>query len=282
MYADDYIASIVGPPPPGPPATVDEVLAMRAGSRERARLRPPGPDMPVTSGQIGRISVRRYRQGPDRIVFAHGGGFVLGDLETHDAFCRRIAAATGHTVVAVDYRRAPEHPFPAAVDDVVAVVEHELADGGRVAVAGDSAGGFLAIQAALRFRERLSGQLLTCPLADLALAEPSVAEKGSGYTLEIRDLREWLTWWAPDGAPDVSPLEADLTGLPPALVVTAEHDPLRDGGARYASRLRRAGVAVRHRTEPGLVHNFSTMTHVSTGSAAADHRFLADAAALTR
>ncbi|WP_238010041.1 alpha/beta hydrolase [Dactylosporangium sp. AC04546] len=274
MYADDYLASIVGAP--GPPTTLDDVAALRSGSRERAALRPPGPDMTVVSGR----RIRRYLQGPDRIVFAHGGGFVLGDLDTHDAFCRRLAAATGHTVVAVDYRRAPEHPFPAGVDDVVAVVEHELADGGRVAVAGDSAGGFLAMQAALRFRERLSAQLLTCPLADLALAEPSVAEKGTGYTLEIRDLREWLTWWAPAGA--ASPLEADLTGLPPALVVTAEHDPLRDGGDRYASRLRRAGVAVRHRTEPGLLHNFSTTTHLSAGSAAADRRFLADAAALTR
>ncbi|GAA2629200.1 alpha/beta hydrolase [Dactylosporangium fulvum] len=275
MFADAHLASLVGGP--ATRSTREDVPALRQASRDRAAARPAGPGMPVSDGVAGGVPVRTYRQQAGTVVFAHGGGFVVGDLDTHDAFCRRIAAATGRTVVAVGYRRAPEHPFPAAVDDVAAVVEHALGHG-PVVVAGDSAGGFLAIQAALRFRGRLAGQLLVCPLADVTLDQPSVAEKDTGFVLDIPELRDWISWWAPAGA--VNPLEADLTGLPPAVVVTVEHDPLRDGGNRYAARLREAGVPVRHREEAGLVHNFPTLAHVSPGSAAADQRFLADAAEL--
>ncbi|MET7419521.1 alpha/beta hydrolase [Dactylosporangium sp. NPDC005555] len=283
-FADEVIAAMVGSSrgprvPAGPPVSVAE---LRRGGAERAALRPPGPAVPVEDGTIGGVRIRRYgRAGPGTIVFAHGGGFVLGDLGTHDAFARRIAAATGRTVVAVDYRRAPEHPFPAALDDVLTVLDAQPP--GPLAVAGDSAGGFLAILAALARRDRVDAQLLVCPVAELALDEEaggSVAEKGTGYTLEVAELREWIGWWAPHTAPD--PLTADLTGMPPALVVTAEHDPLRDGGDRYAARLTAAGALVVHRTERGHVHNFPQSAHHSPACAAADARWLGDAAGLLR
>jgi acetyl esterase len=258
-----------------PAATIAE---LRRGGRERAASRPPGPAMPIEDRTVGGVGVRVYHQsGADVIVFAHGGGFVLGDLVTHDAFTRRLAHATGRTVVAVDYRRAPEHPFPAAVDDVLTVLDHQTA--GRVAVAGDSAGGFLVIQAALARRDRIDAQLLVCPVADVTLpaaTQPSIVEKGTGYTLDIAELREWIGWWAPDQAPN--PLTEDLTGMPPALVAVCEHDPLRDGGILYAQRLAASGVPVVHRTEPGLVHNFAQSAHASTACADADARWLRDAA----
>lgn len=277
VFADAAVAAMVAAARgPQPPVSVAE---LRRGSRDRAAHRPPGPAVPAEDTTVGGVGVRVYRQdGPGTVVFAHGGGFVLGDLDTHDAFTRRLAHATGRTVVAVDYRRAPEHPFPAAVDDVLTVLDRQPA--GRVALAGDSAGAFLVIQAALARRDRVDAQLLVCPVADVTLphTQPSVTLKGTGYTLDVAVLREWIGWWAPHDAPD--PLHADLTGMPPALVVTAEHDPLRDGGDRYAQRLAAAGVPVVHRTEPGLVHNFAQSVHASPACAEADARWLADAARL--
>lgn len=287
VFADEAVAAVVAAS--RGPRRQASVAELRQGGRDRAGLRPPGPAMPVEDTTAGGVGVRVYRQGTDVIVFAHGGGFVLGDLDTHDAFARRIAHATGRTVVAVDYRRPPEHPFPAAVDDVLTVLDHQLDrqldrhSAGRVAVAGDSAGGFLAIQAALQRRDRVDAQLLLCPVADVTLpagTQPSLVQKGSGYTLDVAELREWISWWAPDQAPD--PLGEDLTGMPAALVVTCEHDPLRDGGVRYARRLTEAGTVVVHRTEGGLVHNFAQLAHISAACADADGRWLRDAAGLLR
>ncbi|MEV4510591.1 alpha/beta hydrolase [Dactylosporangium sp. NPDC049525] len=276
MFADDATAAMVAASRvPGPPVSVAD---LRRGGRERAALRPPGPAMPVEDRTVAGVDVRVYLQGADVIVFAHGGGFVLGDLHTHDAFARRLAHATGRTVVAVDYRRAPEHPFPAAVDDVLAVLDRQTA--ARVAVAGDSAGGFLAVQAALARRDRVDAQLLVCPLIDVTLpaTQPSVTQKGTGYTLDVAELREWIGWWAPHEAPN--PLTADLTGMPPALVAVAEHDPLRDGGSLYAQRLAASGVPVVHRAAAGHVHNFAQSVHVSTACAEIDARWLRDATRL--
>jgi acetyl esterase len=144
----------------------------------------------------------------------------------------------------------------------------------------------IAILAALRLRDRISlvGQLLVCPNADPALRSPSVEEKGHGWLLDADTLRRWVAMWLPDPglreSPLTTPLLADLRGLPPAVVVTAEHDPLRDEGDAYAVRLREAGVPVVHRCEPGLVHNFPTLRDVSPAAAAAEDRFLRDAADL--
>ena len=277
VFADGAVAAMVAASrEPQPPVSVAE---LRRGGRERAVLRPPGPAMPVEDRAVGGVGVRVYHQEGDAvIVFAHGGGFVLGDLDTHDAFARRLAHATGRTVVAVDYRRAPEHPFPAAVEDVLTVLDAQTA--ARVAVAGDSAGGFLAIQAALARRDRVDAQLLVCPVADVTLpdSQPSIAQKGSGYTLDIAGLREWIGWWAPGQAPN--PLTVDLTGMPRALIAVAEHDPLRDGGSLYAQRLIASGVPVLHRAAGGHVHNFAQSVHASVACAEIDARWLLDATRL--
>ncbi len=264
-----------------------DVAALRTGARARAAARPPGPRLASVTDTPG---LRHYRPADERrplLVFLHGGMWVLGDLDTHDRLCRRIAAEAGIEVLAVDYRRAPEHPWPAAVHDAVAAIRHAAAEADVVAVGGDSAGGCLAALAALALRdagdgELLRAQVLVCPNTDLTGAQPSMAEKAAGFGLEAADVRWAAAQWVPDVARhvdgDVSPLHApDLAGLPPAVIVTAEHDPLRDEGAAYAARLAAAGVPVVHRCEPGLPHGFvQGMDLESAAAAAAVDRLIAD------
>jgi acetyl esterase len=229
------------------------------------------------------------------VVYLHGGGWVIGDLETHDRACRRLAVTSGLAVLAVDYRRAPEQPFPAAVDDAAAALRW-IARGpaelgplnGRVAVAGDSAGGMTAALCCLRLRDEGSdaqpdAQALIYANTDLAMSGSSIAEKGHGYGLERADIEWFNSQWVPDRNrwrdPDVSPLHApDLAGLPPAIVVTCEHDPLRDQAEAYAVRLQGAGTAVTLRREPGMVHNFMLWDLVSPACAAAADRVAVDLA----
>lgn len=289
MIADDELAALLREAAAQAGGPEPDLATRREAARKRSATRKPGPDMPTTDTVAGGVPVRIYQPGAGTVVvYLHGGGFVLGSLETHDPQVRRLAAATGATVVAVDYRLAPEHPWPAAVDDAVAVITHVAADGGRVAVAGDSAGGMIAILAALRVRGAvpLVGQLLVCPNADPTLSRPSVREKGKGWLLDADTLRRWIAMWLPDAglreSPATNPLRADLSGLPPAVIMTAEHDPLRDEGDAYAARLRDAGVPVRHRCEPGLIHNPPSLRDVSPACAAAEDRFLQAAAELLR
>jgi len=260
---------------------MDEIAALRAGARSRAAGRSPGPPMPTEDRHVADVPVRVYQ--PDAtpvICYLHGGGFVIGDLDTHDPQVRRLAAATGARVVAVDYRRAPEHPWPAAVDDAVAVLTALRDTGVPVAVAGDSSGGLLAALAARRV-PGLVAQLLVCPNADPTLSSPSVTSEADNPFLDPHQLRRWIGWWLPDAAvrssAAVNLLVADLHGLPPALIVTAEHDPLRDEGEAYAARLADAGVPVRHWREAGLLHDFPTARDADPASAAAEDRFLAAA-----
>ena len=213
-------------------------------------------------GPAGEIPVRVYRPVTDSalpvVVFFHGGGWVIGDLDSHDTVCHRLAAGVPAVVVSVAYRLAPEHRFPAAVEDCEAatrwVSDHAGALGGdpdRLAVAGDSAGGNLAAVVALRARDAggppLAFQLLVYPVTDATRSQPSYTENGTGYLLEADTMRWFYDHYLGGADParaDVSPLFApDLAGLPPALVVTAEFDPLRDEGEAYAERLRQAGVA---------------------------------------
>lgn len=282
--ADEQLAALLRDVAAEPATDEPDVAKLRQAARVRAAARTPGPEMPTVDTTIADVPVRIYQPGGHAVVaYFHGGGFVLGDLDTHDAQVRRLAAATAATVVAVDYRRAPEHPWPAAVDDATAVVTQLAGDGTPVAVAGDSAGGLIAILTALR-QIPVVAQLLVCPNTDPTLRSASVAEKGQGWLLDADTLRRWVAMWLPDpglrASPLTNPLVADLQGLPPAVVVTAEHDPLRDEGNTYAVRLRDAGVPVTHRCEPGLVHNFPTLRDVSPSAAAAEDRFLRDAAAL--
>lgn len=286
----------------GRPAETD-VAAMRRGSSERARARAKGPDMasvrelevPATAGAPA-VPVRLYRPQPDPaplVVYAHGGGWTIGGLDTHDRICRRLAHRSGAAVLAVDYRLAPENPAPAAVDDVVRVLEWvaatpaELAPTPQVvAVAGDSAGGTLAALACLRLRDGHSPalpdlQVLAYANTDLTGPGASMREKAIGWGLDATGVEFFNQQWVPDpdrwDDPAVSPLRAaNLRGLPPALVVTAEHDPLRDQGEAYAERLREAGVRVELRREAGLVHNFLMYDQESPSSARAADAFADD------
>jgi len=275
--------------------------AMRAGQRKRVLAAPRGPEVgTVRDLRVGegKVPVRLYRpEGVPRgvVVFLHGGMWVIGDLESHDRACRRLVASTGVCVVAVDYRLAPEHRWPAAVDDAVAVLRWARDDAGAttgsagpLAAMGDSAGGNLATLACLRLRDAGEPlpdlQVLLYPNTDLTLSQPSVREKGTGWGLNADAVAWGAELWVPDAGrradPHVSPLYADLHGLPPAIVVTAEHDPLRDEGDAYAERLAKAGVEVRHRCEAGLVHGFLTLDAVSPGAAAAGERVFEDVAEL--
>ncbi len=260
-------------PPIG--TTMTDIAEIRAFFA--ARPRPAAPPLPVarvTDHDADGVPVRVYAPDdrPDApvIVFCHGGGFVLCDLDSHDPFCRSIAAATGATVVAADYRRAPEHPFPAAPEDAYTALlwAARTHPGRRLAVAGDSAGGHLATVLALLARDRggppLAFQALYYPMLDPARTRPSHRENAQGCFLTADHLRWYWDAYLPDPAdrthPHAAPLgHADLTGLPPAHVVTAGLDPLRDDGIAYAGALAAAGVAVRHDHHPGMFHGFLSM-----------------------
>jgi acetyl esterase len=227
-------------------------------------------------GPAGEIPVRIYRpagEGPFPVlVFFHGGGWVICNLETHDGLCRRLANATGCVVVSVDYRLAPEHKFPAAPEDCYAatrwVAEHAAeikADSARIAVGGDSAGGNLAAVVTLMARERggppLVFQLLIYPATDFEARTPSLQENATGYGLSLDDMRWFASHYLNSAEerkhPLASPMQAeDLSGLPPALVITAEYDPLRDEGELYGARLREAGVPVTVSRYDGMIHGF--------------------------
>ena len=269
--------------------TLSHVLELRESARRRAAERPGGPALYEVEDLCGPsgVPLRRYRPAEEQrplLVFVHGGAFIIGDLDSHDRTCRRIADACDIEVLAVDYRRAPEHPYPAAIDDVVAVLRWAR----PAAVAGDSAGGYLATMACLRLRDAgealPSLQILICPNTDLTLAQPSVAEKGAGYGLDADFLDSAIACWTPDPtdrAPASPLLAADLSRMPDALIVTAEHDPLRDEGDAYADRLAQAGAHVVHRQEPGLPHGFiQGMDLTSPEAAAAQQRLFDDIATL--
>lgn len=241
------------------------VAALRAAARAGVREVPPAPAVSANG-----VPVRLYEGTGDLVVvFAHGGGWVLCDLDTHDRLCRALAARTGATVVSVDYRRAPEHRFPAAEDDVYAVLRWAAGarPGGRLVLAGDSSGGNLAAATALRARDRggppVAGQLLLYPALDHRLDGESARDFAEGYFHTTAHMRwYWQRYLGPDGDPvAASPgLAEDVSGLPPALLVLADCDPLRDEGLAYARRLSAAGV-------PALVHLHAGMFHGFLGGA---------------
>jgi acetyl esterase len=303
--ADDELTSFLADfnaRPLPPPAAVG-VAAMRAAAEQRAATRPKGPEMSTVrdlSAPPNGRPARLYRPTPQSdalVLYLHGGGWVIGDLETHDRACRRLAARSGVSVLALDYRRAPEHPWPAAVDDAVAAMRWiasqppELGFVPRaVAIAGDSAGGTTAALACVRLRDESRDalpdlQLLIYANTDLSNSGPSMEEKGHGFGLDVADIEWFNSQWVPDPAmltdPRVSPLLVpDLAGLAAAIVITCEHDPLRDQGEAYAERLRQAGVPTTWRREPGMVHNFMLWDTISPACSAAADRFAADLAAM--
>lgn len=249
-------------------------------ARTRARL-PVVPEAiahvedRVIPGPGGNLAVRIYRsaaKGPlGVLVYFHGGGWVLNSVDTHDHICRSLANAAGCVVVSVNYRLAPEHKFPAAVEDAFAATCWAAANaanfGGdpqRLAVGGDSSGGNLAAVTALACRDRqgpvLCHQLLIYPVTNYNFATESYQQNAKGYVLTKRSMQWFWQHYLPNEAsganPYASPLRADLHSLPPALVITAEYDPLRDDGEAYAARLKEAGVAVECTQYAGMIHGF--------------------------
>lgn len=275
-----------------------DVAVARAQLQKLSSMIDSGVAVDVKNGSIpgpaGPLPVRRYtpadssreRSSAPLLVFFHGGGFVVGDLETHDGLCRLLCRDAGVHVLAVDYRLAPEHPAPAAVDDCYAAyrwaLEHAAefgADPARVAVGGDSAGGNLA--AVVSQLARNDGvalpalQLLLYPVTDFANDARSKTLFADGYFLTKKDMDWFRDHYLAGSAldvddPRVSPLLAeDLSGLPPAMVLTGGFDPLRDEGNQYAEALAAAGVAVDHRQFGPVVHAFANFFPLGGASATA-------------
>lgn len=267
--------------------TLDEARGLGGVLRE---MYGPGPEVARVVDEVvpvadGGVPVRVLAPEDPRavIVYYHGGGWVIGSRDESDTLARQMVARTGAAVVLVDYRLAPEHRYPAAVEDSWAAllwtVRHLEEQGLRVPliVSGDSAGGNLAAIMAQRARAEggpaISLQVLVYPVTDADLDNASYTDP-SNQLLLSRDSMVWF-WdhYAPDHAsrqrPDASPLQApDLSGLPPAVVLTAEHDVLRDEGEAYAEKLRAAGVPVQSRRFEGQMHGFFTMVNVLPGAAA--------------
>ncbi|WP_329401202.1 alpha/beta hydrolase [Streptomyces melanogenes] len=282
MAMDPEIAALLtqygvdGPPPETPP-TVEE---MRAGNRMLSLAVAPDPPRAVgsvTDDRVAGVPVRVYRpEAPDHpaptVVFFHGGGYIVGDLDTHDGVCRRMCRDLGTVVVSVGYRLAPEFPFPAGFDDCVAVTSHvaeSIAEygGGVLAVAGDSAGGGLAAAVALAFRDEgrpLAAQFLAYPCVDMSSknTHPSRTENATGYLLTTAEVENDIRLYlgeqpAAADFPPASPLLATShEGLAPAVIGCGECDPLRDEGLAYADALIAAAVPVRKHRYPGLIHGF--------------------------
>ena len=272
----------------------DGYLALTHGSRL--------PDQVVTVGSImdaqvdggaGSLKARIYRpdgKGPfPTVAYFHGGGFVIGDLNSHDNMCRELCRGSQVVVVSVEYRLAPEHPFPAAVEDAIAaagwVIAHakELGGDDVVAVAGDSAGGNLAAVVAQQLTARgtlLAAQFLIYPAVDHSDARyASLEENGRGYFLEQETLvwffRHYVGAWQDTTHPRLAPLQAaSLAGLPPAVIITAELDPLRDEGEAYGSGLRAVGGKAEVIRCDGMIHGFFDMGRWSPAAQAHIQRSL--------
>jgi acetyl esterase len=273
----DAMAAVAGPPAHEVPVA-EARAAHEAESRE---LSGPGEDVAEVRdlrvpGPAGDIPVRAYRpqteeERPGVVAYFHGGGWCIGSIDGFDPLCRALANASGSIVVSVDYRLAPEYPFPAGLEDACTAVrwlaEHAAglgADPARLAVAGDSAGANLATVAARRMRDEggppVRFQALVYPATDAALDTASYRESGEGYGLTTASMRRWWDLYlaGADGLqPDCSPLRTrDLAGMPPAFILTADRDPLRDEGELYARALEAAGVPVSLRRYDGAIHGF--------------------------
>ncbi len=255
--------------------TVQRALATRGAMEPVARVEDLG-----VPGPAGLMNARFYvpqDAGDGLLVYFHGGGFVIGDLVTCESVCRFLACHAGVRVLAVDYRMGPEHLFPAAVEDTTAALEWARenaarleADPTRIAVGGDSAGGNLATVAA-RLSKAANFQLLIYPVCDFSEKRPSYASFREGFLLSETEMDWFRDRYLPGESarsdPRASPLLADdLSVLPPAYVVTAGFDPLRDEGEAYAQRMREAGVRVALRRHDGLVHSFANWTNLGRAS----------------
>ncbi len=272
----------------GAPIETQDVETARA---ERAALAPPpmheGAD--IRDLDAGGVPARLYHPAGDGgplglLVWFHGGGFVIGDLDSHDNVCRSLAVRAGHAVLSVAYRLAPEHPFPAGLDDCVEATRWAHAnaaelgvDPARIAVGGDSAGANLATVVCHLAPAPLVFQLLVYPVVDATCSMPSYVENADGYFLTATGMKWFIDHYLSGGSgsaedPRVSPLFASddaLSKSPPAMVLTAGYDPLRDEGVAYADRLGAAGVVTSHVHFPGQVHAFFSLPHMLADARAA-------------
>jgi len=277
---------------PSPFGDDPDVGEARAALDERAAQKQPGPEMDtVRDIEVEGLPARLYRPRPGPlplVLYLHAGGWTVGSIASADRLCRRLAVAADAAVLSLEYRLAPEHPWPASVDDAVATMRWiargpEELDGLRPwGTLGDSAGGTLVTLACQRLRTEDPAALpaleaLVYANADLTGSHPSMRENAEGGGLDPAAVRWFNSQWVADearwGEEGVSPVAAaDLSGMPPSLIVSAEHDPLRDELEAYAERLREAGVEVTARREPGMIHNFLQQDEASPAAAAAGDR----------
>ncbi|HEY3785266.1 MAG TPA: alpha/beta hydrolase [Steroidobacteraceae bacterium] len=293
---DPQVAAVLAAVASAPGPDLERLSPSEARVLYRARLRNVAGQPPqlwkvsdrLIAGPSGELGLRIYQPGSDArpvLVYFHGGGWSFGDLDSHDHICRALTAYSDCVLVSVGYRLAPEHKFPAAVEDAIAATSWVAqnakligADPSRVAVGGDSAGANLAAVVALHARDtgapQLCFQLLIYPAVDMTMASHSHAQFGAGYRL-TRPLMIWsCTNYLRDGRdlidPRASPLFASShSGLPPALIVTAQFDPLRDEGRRYAQVLAGSATPVVYRCEDGMIHGFVGFTAVIDRASAA-------------
>ncbi|GAA3069112.1 alpha/beta hydrolase [Streptomyces roseofulvus] len=260
-----YLASSVRPhredgPPRASVASADHVIDTEDGSSIRCRVYTPETDE-------GRV-----------ITFLHGGGWVMGDVDSHDRACRMLASSLGSVVVSADYRRPPEFPYPTPLRDAVAATRWTAASfpGREHVVAGDSAGGALSLGVAMDARDtggpELAALLLVYPPVDPSLRIAAACDHAEGYLLSVEDMAWNYEMYVPDperrSDPAVDLLNADLRGLPPTVLATAEFDPLRDEGIQLTEKLAASGVPARHVPGPGLVHGYFLMQDMVPAAAA--------------
>ena len=294
MTLDPVVAAILaqnaeaGAPPMSSLSPADARAAYGA-------MQAPAPELTLAKvedrtidGPEGPLGVRIYTpEGPGPFplhVHYHGGGWVIGDLDTHDRDCRTLAREAGCVVVAVDYRLAPEHPFPAAPEDCYAATcwaaDHAASLGARpgpITVGGDSAGGNLAAVVSLMAKARggpdIALQLLIYPVTDHDFTLPSYRENGEGYLLSTETMAWFWDLYCPESQRDdwrASPSKAEsLAGLPEAVIITAQYDPLRDEGHAYGDALQAAGVPVTVQCFEGMIHSFFSLAHMIPGAAGA-------------
>jgi acetyl esterase/lipase len=289
-YADRQLEIVaLRPSPFGDDPDVEEA---RRSLEERAAKKKPGPKMAaVRDLEVEGLPARLYRPRSEPlplVLYLHAGGWTVGSVASADRLCRRLAVAADAAVLSLDYRLAPEHPWPASVDDAVATMRWiaggpgDLSGLGPWGALGDSAGGTLVTLACQRLRSEDPAALpaveaLIYANTDLTGSKPSMRENATGGGLDPAAVHWFNSQWVPDesrwGEEGVSPLAAaDLSGMPRALIVSGERDPLRDELEAYAERLREAGVEVTARREPGMIHNFLQMDEVSPAAAAAADR----------
>ena len=281
-----------GPPTPVRALTVEQARERYLANSIRPRRDDSGPLAAVTAvdqaidnadGSSFRCRVYALGSAERRVItYLHGGGWGLGDVNSHDRVCRILAASLGAVVVSADYRRAPEFPYPVPLRDAVAAARwtaRSFPSRDHV-IAGDSAGASLALGVALDARDtgdvEFAAQLLLYPSADPSLRIMSACEYADGYTLSVDDMAWYYELYVPDprrrGDPAVNLLNANLGDLPPTVLGTAEFDPLHDEGEELAGKLRAAGVTVRHVPGPGLIHGYFLMQDIVPSAAACAQR----------